>query len=440
MKKFKKFKKLKNFVFGASSVVLFSGAVALLENNVFGDIEYEYQDVTLVLPKDGSFEDHRFCENNEIAEEYMMTLGASIDSFNVIEGVELTKATGDGEINIPNEIDDKPVLKLGKNLFANINESVTGEVIIPKNVVYIGDGAFKDCFDLNGLSFEEGSELLVIGQQAFDGCTEMTGDLILPEKLRLIEEAAFRQCGFCGNLVLNSNLVKIGNDAFESCSNFCFGEDKILRLPKNIKELGKSVFESASFEGVEFPSECLLKSINKCVFKDALGNTDEQHTLEIPKNVTLICESAFQNCNFKNIILNDGLEIISDNSFAGGNLGNVVIIPSSVKTIGKDAFNGAGVKCFVFKENNDNLNIEEGAFVDICYFLVVNLDEKHINNENFIYDDVRFISVEDKYLESVIEYLQKYDKWSDANDIYSIENIMSDIEKFVEGLKENEIE
>ena len=415
----KNLKKFKNFVLGASSVVLFSGAVALLENNVFGDIEYEYQDVTLVLPKDGSFEDHRFCKNNEIAEEYIMTLGASTDSFDVIKGVELTKATGDGEINIPNEIDNKPVLKLGKELFKN-NKSITGEVVIPKNVVIIGQECFFECTKLAGLSFEPNSQLRVIGTGAFQYCINMRGSLILPDELSVINESAFEQCGFDGELKLNDKLSTILKKAFCDCGGF----DCELTIPASLNEIQSEVFKSAKLKCVEFSEDNKLKRIAEGLFAESL--VDEASALSLPNTVSWIAPEAFRGCNFNKVTLSDDLEIISQESFRDAALGSVVIIPNKVKTIGDYAFNGSRVRVFVFRCNETLETLGEECFKEIENLMIVNLPSDKIS-EDYFDDTTVFVAVDDKNIDEVINYLTEYDWPVDDDDQYFSEELRDGI-------------
>ena len=56
----------------------------------------------------------------------------------------------------------------------------------------IAEEAFADCKNLKTICFPK--ELLWIRQNAFAGCTGLTGTLTIPDNIRLIESDAFPNC------------------------------------------------------------------------------------------------------------------------------------------------------------------------------------------------------------------------------------------------------
>lgn len=86
----------------------------------------------------------------------------------------------------------------------------------------IGDYTFRDCsklsFDLSTIP----STVTVIGQDAFNGCKGLTGELNLKNcpNLTTIGNSAFKGCTGLTKVDLSSNglLTSIGNDAFNGCT------------------------------------------------------------------------------------------------------------------------------------------------------------------------------------------------------------------------------
>lgn len=108
----------------------------------------------------------------------------------------------------------------GADFFENIT--------IGKNVTHIGNAAFKGLRsrDENGnvsdmtLTFQSGSQLEYIGDEAFAGCADIKV-LDLPTGVTHIGSQAFKDCtGLVGSLVLSEAVEEIGEEAFSGCSNF----------------------------------------------------------------------------------------------------------------------------------------------------------------------------------------------------------------------------
>ena len=62
------------------------------------------------------------------------------------------------------------------------------EIVIPKTVKSIGDGAFFWCRWLSSLSFEEGSRLKEVGAHAFSGTQLRRDNVRYPKTLRKKED------------------------------------------------------------------------------------------------------------------------------------------------------------------------------------------------------------------------------------------------------------
>lgn len=277
-----------------------------------------------------------------------------------------------GDLTLPDSVQT-----IGAGAFQGC-EKLSGDLTIPDSVVEIGEGAFRDCKNLNG-TLTLGKNLRTIGKEAFSGCaftgsltipegiTEIaigtfsslyqssgmfTGKLTLPSTLKTIGASAFSYADFSGELLIPDGVTSIGANAFEECDGF----GGTLSLPDSVKTVGEWAFYLCKgFTGLKLSAG--LTKIEKLSFAHMYGLKTE---VVIPEGVTEIGESAFQcshmpsvrfpstlkkigkeafyfslNCK---IAFPDGLEVIEDEAFALCNVKSAVILPASIKSIGKKAF------------------------------------------------------------------------------------------------------
>ena len=150
--------------------------------------------------------------------------------------------------------------------------NLTGNLIIPDSITHIGYAAFYNCRGLNGNLIIPNS-VTSIGDFAFYNCRGLNGNLIIPDSITSIGNFAFYSCmGLNGNLIIPDSITSIGDSAFEGCLGFTGN----LIIPDSITSIGNYVFY-----------DC--RGLN--------GN------LIIPDSITSIGDSAFENCNNINKII-----------------------------------------------------------------------------------------------------------------------------------------
>lgn len=89
-------------------------------------------------------------------------------------------------------------------------------LIIPKNIVSIGQDAFYNCYCLNELNFEPNSKLRSICKDAFKQCYALKS-IELPEGLKTLGHDAFRMCVNLNKIILPSTLTTISGWCFADC-------------------------------------------------------------------------------------------------------------------------------------------------------------------------------------------------------------------------------
>ena len=218
--------------------------------------------------------------------------------------------------------------------YAFIYNTELTEVILPKNLVSIGKGAFIDCENLKGtLTVPE--NVKYIEANAFYGCINLTGSLVIPGGVETIGTGAFARCsGLNGTLTLPQSLKAIGKQAFYGCERLS-GK---LSIPEGIKTLENETFYNCEkIDELELPAG--LTSIGENSFYFCTGFTG---TLNLPASIKSIGKGAFAGCiGFTGgLIIPEKVVSIGEEAFRDcWGMDGMVSIPASVETIGGHAFN-----------------------------------------------------------------------------------------------------
>ena len=90
---------------------------------------------------------------------------------------------------------------------------------IPAGVTSIGIMAFNLCSDLTSVTFEEGSQLSSIRESAFQWCTGLT-DITIPDGVTSIRSRAFNGCEKLGSITFTGNTAPEleADDVFDECA------------------------------------------------------------------------------------------------------------------------------------------------------------------------------------------------------------------------------
>lgn len=103
--------------------------------------------------------------------------GVEIQGFNEFE-------TGNTLV-IPERIKGKPVVRIGKGVFKNMNFE---RVLFPDSIISFGENAFEECKELRKITMPP--ELKEIGAMCFQGCSQLE-KVVLNDQLESIELGAF---------------------------------------------------------------------------------------------------------------------------------------------------------------------------------------------------------------------------------------------------------
>lgn len=196
---------------------------------------------------------------------------------------------------------------LGVRAFANMTD-ITGKVVLPERITEIPEGAFLN----TGITGVDWSHITVIGKSAFSNCKGLTGELQLPNSITSIGDKAFMN-------------VKIEGD---------------LALPNALTFLGTSAFRGTAISSVTFPGT--LKNIGSYAFYRC---SHLSGTLIIPEGVVSIGKAAFTQTGIEKLELADSVQTISAGAFStctkltSVQIGEQGKGKSQLQTIGSKAFN-----------------------------------------------------------------------------------------------------
>ena len=194
--------------------------------------------------------------------------------------------------------------------------NLTGQLVIPNTVTAIGALAFNYCHFSGELNIP--TSVVSIGSGAFEGNERFTGDLVIPNSVRTIGTYAFADCtGFNGILSLPDSIEVIDYGVFENCP----GLTGTLVIPNSVIEIkGRAFYGCRGFNGdLVIPNSVV-----------SLSTTDDYST-----------HGAFGSCSGfdGNLVLSESLETIGAYCFDGcSNFTGSLVIPNTVTEIQGYAF------------------------------------------------------------------------------------------------------
>lgn len=222
-------------------------------------------------------------------------------------------------------------------------------IIIPPNVVSIGDSAFNDTalrsFTIPASVREIGSKALTNNGHLEDIIVE-TGNTCYDSRDNchaLIETATNTLLTGCKNTIILDGIKAIGENAFAGCYNLA-----AISIPKSVVFIGASAFSGCSkLQSVNIPEK--ITSIAPSAF----SNCSKLQSVYIPEKVTSIGASAFSRCsNLLSINIPRGVEEIGDYAFGQCSSLTSVTLPKTIRTLAGSAF--------AYCENLTSIRVDAG--------------------------------------------------------------------------------
>lgn len=148
------------------------------------------------------------------------------------------------------------ITSIGNSAFEGCT-GLTGDLVIPNSVTTIGSAAFNFCYNING-TLTMSNSVTSIGDFAFYGCSSITGSLIIPDSVVSIGEYSFHSCYGVDVLIIGNFVNNIGNRAFYGCSGLSEVISKATTPPVfGAGEWNEAVFSDINCSTLVVPCGCI---------------------------------------------------------------------------------------------------------------------------------------------------------------------------------------
>ena len=228
------------------------------------------------------------------------------------------------ELVVPGE-----VRKIGSYVFSGCSNLT--KIEIPNSVAQIGNGAFYNCNALTNILISEC--VTSIGESAFYGCSKLT-NVTIPTGVTSIGKSAFAGCSRLTSMEIPNGVMEIEDYTFSQCCGLTH-----VAIPASVTRIGSWAFYLCR-DLTDMTIPPCVTNIENGAFYGCCGLT----SVVIPASVTSVGSMAFYICSeLTNVIISNGVTSIGMEAFFGCRL-QWIVVPSSVKSIGADAF-----ACFPLK-------------------------------------------------------------------------------------------
>ena len=279
--------------------------------------------------------------------------------------------------NVEHLILPNTLITIGEEMFY---QSDLRSVVIPTNVTTVGYSAFKRCSSLTTVTFEKESQLKTIGGDyyyggAFSDCTALTS-IEIPASVETIGNTAFSDCSSLATVTFEkgSRLKTIGNNAYYRCTSLTS-----IEIPASVETIEKKAFmHCSSLATVTFEKGSQLKTIAGDSYDGAFSDCTALTSIEIPASVETIEATAFKRCSqLATVTFEKGSQLKTigggyyssyyHGAFSDCSSLTSIEIPASVETIEATAFSDCSQLATVTFEKGSQLKTIGGGYYSSYY-------------------------------------------------------------------------
>ena len=209
-------------------------------------------------------------------------------------------------------------------------------VLIRYGVYSIGSQAFWSCSKLKFIELPDSLKYMEYG--AFSGCKSLKS-VHIPDSIEQLADNNFSFCSSLEKIRIPNTIKKIPANFLWKCTSL-----KNVTIPENIIEIEGNPFRESGIEDIDCKSKYflfengLLMTANK---KALIACFSKQGTIVLPSTIETIGEDAFVGLKeVSSVILPYGLKYIRRCAFSGCCSINSIDIPETIKHIDSDTFYG----------------------------------------------------------------------------------------------------
>lgn len=173
----------------------------------------------------------------------------------------------------------------------------------------------------------DGKPVTEIGMHAFLENTNLVS-VTIPDSVTILNIACFGYCTNLANVTLGTQVQEISGHAF------CETAIEQIILPESVVYIGDNAFSGAPISEITIPPAVSSLAI-RC-----FAETNLEHVI-VPGNVKTMCESVFrENRALKTVLIAEGVEKIDKEIFIGCNSLKSISIPASVTDLSEYVLDG----------------------------------------------------------------------------------------------------
>lgn len=290
--------------------------------------------------------------------------------------------------------------------------------IVNTDVVIVGKNVFKyNALSEKVVRLPDGITTICEYAFAWDNSNDCVEEIILPESVKVIKNAAFSGRKQLKNINIPEGVKQLPSDMLAGCSSL----EKIY-IPAYVEKIDISAFPGGecggAFKTIEVneknrnysSNDGMLFNIekNELLYVPAANNTD---TMIIPEGVRRLgCYMMRGNKNIKKVVLSENVEEIGEGAFEDCSALKTVVLSDSVRVIERKAFGTTALTEITIPENVRKIGYQAFENTDIKQ-VVLPLSATDVHHLAFPYnteiDESNIESVHGKYYREMYRDAQR---------------------------------